>query len=64
MGHRESSPEREAYSITGLPQEARKMSNKQSKFTPKIPEITITNKAQSKQKGNNKDRTEINVIEI
>ena len=35
MGHRESSPEREAYSITGLPQEARKIANKQSNATPK-----------------------------
>ena len=58
MGHSESSPEREVHSITGLPQEARKMSNKQSKFTPKITEITITNKAQWAE--GNKIRVEIN----
>ena len=35
MGHSESSPEKEVHSITGLPQKARKTSNKKSYPTPK-----------------------------
>ena len=35
MGHSKSSSKREIYSNTGLPQETRKISNKQPKFTPK-----------------------------
>ena len=33
MGHSESSPKREIHSITGLPQETRKRSNKKSNFS-------------------------------
>ena len=35
MEHSESSPKREIHSMTGLPQETRKISNKPSNFTLK-----------------------------
>ena len=49
--------------MTGLPQEARKISNKQSNATSKRTRRIATNKAQSKQKKVIKIRTEINDIE-
>ena len=45
VGHRESSPKREIDGITGLPQEVRKISNKQSNFTLKRTRKRITSKA-------------------
>ena len=58
MGHSESSPEREFHSTTGLPQEERKITNKQSNTIPKRTRKTTTNKAQSEQKeGNNQDQS-------
>ena len=45
MGHSESSPKREIDGITGLPQEIRKISNKQSNFTLKRTRKRITSKA-------------------
>ena len=63
MEHRKSSPQREIYSITGLPQETNKQksSNKCSNFTLKG---IGKSKAQSEQKkGNNKDQSRINEIE-
>ena len=63
MGHSESSPAREIHSITGLPQETRKISNKQFNPTPKRTTKRTINKAQNKQKEeNNKDQSEINDI--
>ena len=46
MGHSESRPEREIHSPTGLPQETRKSSKKQSNFTLKGTCKRITSKAQ------------------
>ena len=46
MGLRKSSSMREVYSDTSLPQKTRKISNKQSKLTPKGTTET-TNKTQS-----------------
>ena len=48
MGHRESSPEREVHSNTGLPKEGRNTSNKQSNPISTRTRGTTTNKAQSK----------------
>ena len=57
MGHRESSPEREVHSNTGLPKESRKISNKQPNPTATRSRGTTINKAQNKQKeGNNQDQ--------
>ena len=54
-GHRESSPKREIHSNTGLPQETRKSSNKQSNFTLKETWKRTMYKAQSEgEKWNNK----------
>ena len=51
------SSEREVYSNSGLPQEIRKISNKQSNLTPKGTRKTQPNKMQSQQKeGSNKDQ--------
>lgn len=51
MGHIESSPKNIIHSITGLSQERRKISNKQSKFTLKwTGEKTRTNTTQSEEK--------------
>ena len=52
-----SSSKREVYSNTGLPQETRKISNKQPNLPPKRIRKRRTNKGQSQQKeGNNKDQ--------
>ena len=58
IGHSKSSPKRKIHSITGLPQEMRKISNEQPNFSFKgIGKRTI-NKAQSEQKKiNNKDQS-------
>ena len=61
IGHSESSPEREVYSIIDLPKEERKILKKQpnptSKRTTKTT-TTTTNKAQSEKKeGNNQDQS-------
>ena len=53
MGYHRSSPERDVYGITGIPQEARKIPNKQSNSTPKSTRKRITKKPQSKQKEKN-----------
>ena len=56
MGHSKSSPKREIHSNEDLPQEARKISNKQSNLTPEETRKGTINKAQSEEKeGNNKD---------
>ena len=47
MRHSESSPKREIHSITSLPQETRKISNKQSNFTLKGTSKRTINKTQS-----------------
>ena len=44
MGHSKSSPQKEVHSFSGLRQEDRKISNKQSNPTPRN---TTTKKAQS-----------------
>ena len=56
MRHSESSPERGVCSITGLPKEDRKISNKQLNSLPKR-RRKITNKAQ--KEGNNQDQRRI-----
>ena len=64
MGQSKSSPKREVYSNTSLPQEMRKISNKQPKLTPKATRERRTNKTQSQQKErNHKDQAEISEIE-
>ena len=45
--HRKSSPKREVYNNTILPQETRKIPNKQPNFTPKATRQRRTNKTQS-----------------
>ena len=55
MGHRKSRPKRKIHSITGLSQETRKSSNKQSNFTLRGAWKRTTDKAQSEQKEENKD---------
>ena len=56
MGCSKSGHKREVNSNTGLPQEARKISNTQPKLTPRGATKRAANKAQSQQKkGNNKD---------
>ena len=58
MEHSERSPKREVHRTSGLTQEARKISNKQSKPTPKRTRKATTNKAQGKQnEGNNQDQS-------
>ena len=47
MGCSKSSSKREVYSNTSLPQETRKISNKQSKLIPKGTRERRTNKTQS-----------------
>ena len=55
MGCRKRSSEREVHRDTGLPQETRKISNKQPNLPPKRIRKRRTNKTQSQQKeGNNK----------
>ena len=57
MRCRKSSSKREVQSDTGLPQEMRKISNKQPKPPPKIIRKRRTNKTQSQKKeGYNKDQ--------
>ena len=59
------SSKREAHSNTGVPQETRKISNKQPNLQPKIIRKRRTNKTRSQQKeGNNKDQRGINKIKI
>ena len=58
MGCSKSISKREVYSDTSLPQETRKISNKQPKLTPKATRER-TKKPQSQQKErNNKDQRE------
>ena len=66
MGWRKSSSKREVYSNTILPQETRKISNKQPKPTPKgIRERrTKKNPNVSRREGNIKIRSEINEKEM
>ena len=47
MGHGKISSKREVYSNTSLPQETRKISNKQPNLTPKTTRERRTNKTQS-----------------
>ena len=47
MGHSKSSSKKELYSHTNLPQETRKISNKQSNLTPKETRERRKNKTQS-----------------
>ena len=47
MGLNKSSSKREVYSDTSLPQEMRKISNKQPNLTPKATRGRRTNKTQS-----------------
>ena len=55
---------REVYSNKSLPQETRKISNKQANFTPKGTRERRINKTQSQQKErNHKNQAEINEIE-
>ena len=59
-GHSKGSPEREAYSDTGLPKKNRNISNKQPDPTPSRTQGTTTKTAQSKQKeGNNQDQSRV-----
>ena len=53
MGCSKSSFEREVYSNTILPQETRKISNKQPNFTPKAIRERITKIPQTEQKERN-----------
>ena len=60
MEHSKGSPEREVHSITGLPKENRRISNKQPNPTGKRTRGITTNKAQCKQKeGTNQDQSRI-----
>ena len=63
-GYRKSSSKREVHSNTGLPQETRKIPNKQSYFTPKETRKRRTNESKnSRRKEIIKIRMEINGIE-
>ena len=62
MGCSKSSSKREVYSYTSLPQETRKISNKQSNLTPKGKEEQTKPKV-SRRKKIIKIRAEINEIE-
>lgn len=64
MGQRDGSLETEVHSIIGLPQEGRKILNKQSNPTPKIPSKTATNKAQTEWKKIIKIRAKIIKIRV
>ena len=59
MGCSKSSSKREVYSNTILPQETRKISNKQANLIPK----EIRERRTNKQKNNPKSAEEINEIE-
>ena len=64
MGHGKSSSKREVYSDTGLPQETRKISNKQPNPTPRGTREKRTNKTQNQQKErNDKDHSRVSKIE-
>ena len=63
MGHSEVSPEREIHSSTGLLQQARTASNKQSNPTPKRTRKQETKPRVSKRKEIIMIRAEINDIE-
>ena len=52
-GYRESCSKKKAYSNTGLPQETRKISNKQPNLTPKGVRERRTNKSLKQKEGNN-----------
>ena len=53
MGCGKSSSKREVYSNTILPQETRKISNRQPNFTPKTTEKEEQNKTKNQQKERN-----------
>ena len=57
MGCSKSSSKRKIYSSTIVPQETRKISNKQSKLTPKGTQKRRTNKAQVSRGRKYKDHT-------
>ena len=64
MGCSKSSSKREVYSYTSLPQETRKISNKEPILTPKVTKETRTNKTQiSRRKEIITIRAEINKIQ-
>ena len=63
VGHWESNPKKEIHSITGLSQETRKRSNKQSNFAPKELKKEQTKPKLSRRKEIIKIRAEINEIE-
>ena len=64
MVHSESSLKKEIHSITGLPQETRKISNKQSNFTLKrTKKEQQTKPSMSRRKEIINTRAEINEIE-
>ena len=63
MGHRKSNPKREIHSITGLSQETRKRSNKQSNFAPKELKKEQTKPKLSRRKEIIKIRAELNKME-
>ena len=56
MGHTKNSSKREVLSDTGLPQETRKISNKQSKLTPRGIRKRRTNKVVEESKFKNHNR--------
>ena len=64
MGHSESSPEREVHSITGLPQEARKISEKQYNFTLKVTRKKQQTKPKVSRREIIRSIAEINDIEL
>ena len=64
MGHRQSSSKREVYSNANLPQETRKIANKQCNLIPKGPRERRTEPKVSRWKEIIKIRTEINEMEI
>ena len=58
MGYSKSSSKREVYSNTILPQETRKISNRQPNFTPETTRKRRTPKPQNQQKErNHKDKS-------
>ena len=64
-GYSKSSPKREVYSNTILPQETRKTSNRQPSFTPKTTEQKRTKHPKiSRRKANIKIQAEINEKEM
>ena len=63
MGGSKSNSKMEVYSDTSLPQETRKISNKQYNLTPKGTRKRRTNKTQSRRKETINIRAEINETE-